>query len=365
MKRLIAFALILTLAAACLPVLAEQTEAPAEAAARFVRISVRDYGDLYAELYPGVAPITVENFLKLVNEKFYDGLTFHRIISGFMIQGGDPLGNGTGGSSQQIKGEFSANGVENALKHGRGVLSMARSSDMNSASSQFFIMHAAATHLDGQYAAFGQVLSGLWIVDKICQSTPVQDSNGTVLKEDQPVIAEIREVTREEAQAAMALEAAQGKAGSLYEDPLSNLSFMVPDGWNQTLYQTGASVFTPDSDPQKIFILRRANQWDSLRAAYKEYFAQQGLTRKDMGTTAFKKDSLIGLVSQDAAPFTEETHSGVLFYTAELTDSSGQAYTCFVGAHDAYLYLLTFGGTRSDPLFADVLQVLDNLQFAD
>ena len=113
-----------------------------------------------------------------------------------MIQGGDPLGNGTGGSENKIKGEFSANDVGNPLKHTRGVLSMARSSAYNSASSQFFIMHADATHLDGQYAAFGKVLSGMEVVDAICQNTPVTDSNGTVAKENQPVITSIRMIDK-------------------------------------------------------------------------------------------------------------------------------------------------------------------------
>ena len=119
------------------------------------------------ELYPDVAPITVENFEKLVNDGFYNGLTFHRVISGFMIQGGCPLGNGTGNSGTHIKGEFLANGVVNELKHTRGVLSMARAMDKNSASSQFFIMHEDAPHLDGQYAAFGKVVEGIEVVDEI------------------------------------------------------------------------------------------------------------------------------------------------------------------------------------------------------
>lgn len=157
----------------------------------WVEITVKDYGKIRAELYGGVAPITVQNFMKLVDEGFYNNLTFHRIISGFMIQGGDPLGNGTGGSSETIKGEFSANGVENPIAHERGVLSMARSSNPDSASSQFFIMHAAAPHLDGQYAAFGKVISGIEVVDAICEKTPVQDGNGTVAPADQPVIESI------------------------------------------------------------------------------------------------------------------------------------------------------------------------------
>jgi len=119
------------------------------------------------ELDASAAPLTVENFLSLVKEGFYDGLIFHRVIPGFMIQGGDPLGNGMGGSEKRIKGEFAANGHPNPLKHTRGVISMARSMDKNSASSQFFIMHADAPHLDGQYAAFGKVVEGMETVDEI------------------------------------------------------------------------------------------------------------------------------------------------------------------------------------------------------
>ncbi|HIU62835.1 MAG TPA: peptidylprolyl isomerase [Candidatus Caccalectryoclostridium excrementigallinarum] len=124
-------------------------------------------GDIDAELYPDVAPITVKNFTDLIKSGFYDGLTFHRVIAGFMIQGGCPKGNGTGGPGYHIKGEFAANGVKNDLKHTRGVLSMARAADPDSAGSQFFIMHEDAPHLDGQYAAFGKVVKGMETVDAI------------------------------------------------------------------------------------------------------------------------------------------------------------------------------------------------------
>lgn len=123
-----------------------------------------------AELYPDSAPITVQNFLDLIGKRFYDGLVFHRVINGFMIQGGCPLGNGTGGPGYSIKGEFRANGVDNRIKHTRGVLSMARSGNPNSAGSQFFIMHQDAPHLDGQYAAFGRVVEGMDVVDEIAQA---------------------------------------------------------------------------------------------------------------------------------------------------------------------------------------------------
>lgn len=155
------------------------------------KIVVKNYGTIALELDADVAPITVENFANLVNEGFYNGLTFHRIISGFMIQGGDPLGNGTGGSSKTIKGEFASNGVKNSISHVRGTISMARSSMPNSASSQFFIVHKDSTFLDGQYAAFGTVTSGIDVVDKICADTVVEDDNGTVAKNNQPVIEKI------------------------------------------------------------------------------------------------------------------------------------------------------------------------------
>lgn len=158
------------------------------------KIKVKDYGTIEVELDGDTAPITVANFVKLVNEKFYDGLTFHRIMSGFMIQGGDPLGNGTGGSDETIKGEFSSNGVENNISHKRGVISMARSSEPDSASSQFFIMHQDSTYLDGEYAAFGKVTKGMKVVDKICEDATPTDGNGTIEKADQPVIESIRMV---------------------------------------------------------------------------------------------------------------------------------------------------------------------------
>lgn len=132
-----------------------------------VIIEINKFGTIEVELYKDVAPITVDNFIKLVNKGFYNGLTFHRIIKGFMIQGGCPKGNGTGGPGYSIKGEFLANGVNNPLKHTRGVISMARAMDPDSAGSQFFIMHKDAPHLDGQYAAFGKVISGIEVVDAI------------------------------------------------------------------------------------------------------------------------------------------------------------------------------------------------------
>ena len=158
----------------------------------FVNMDIQNYGTIELELYPDIAPVTVDNFVSLVKSGFYDGLTFHRIIDGFMIQGGDPLGNGTGGSSKSIKGEYNANGFQNDLKHERGVISMARSPyDYNSARSQFFIVQTTYPSLDGQYASFGKVIKGIEIVDKICKETKVEDGNGTTLKENQPVITKV------------------------------------------------------------------------------------------------------------------------------------------------------------------------------
>lgn len=154
-------------------------------------IKVKNYGSIKLKLDANIAPITVSNFVGLANDGFYNGLTFHRIIKGFMIQGGDPNGDGTGGSKQTIKGEFSANGVDNPLKHTRGVISMARSQSYDSASSQFFIMHEDTSSLDGQYAAFGCAYSGMDIVDKICDDVKTEDSNGTVSKKNQSVIESI------------------------------------------------------------------------------------------------------------------------------------------------------------------------------
>ena len=163
-----------------------------------VTIEVQDYGTIKAVLYGEAAPITVANFVKLAGEGFYDGLTFHRIIDGFMIQGGDPKGNGTGGSDQTIKGEFAQNGFDNPIQHLRGVLSMARASMPDSASSHFFIRHEVSPWLDGAYAAFGCVTDGIDVVDAICQNTPVTDGNGTVAKANQPKILSVKVTERTE-----------------------------------------------------------------------------------------------------------------------------------------------------------------------
>lgn len=169
---------------------ANPAEAAAEASCTAV-IDVDGYGAITLALDASAAPLTTENFVSLAREGFYDGLTFHRIMEGFMIQGGDPSGNGTGGSEQTIKGEFRENGVENNLSHTRGAISMARSQDYDSASSQFFIVHEDSTFLDGSYAAFGYVTEGMEVVDAICADAEPIDGNGTIPPENQPVIRSV------------------------------------------------------------------------------------------------------------------------------------------------------------------------------
>lgn len=157
----------------------------------YADIEIQDYGTITVALDSAAAPETVANFVKLAEEGFYDGLTFHRIMSGFMMQGGDPNGNGTGGSEETIKGEFSANGHENNLTHRRGAISMARSQEYDSASSQFFICHKDSKFLDGQYAAFGYVTKGIEVVDAVCEAAEPTDNNGSIAADAQPVITSV------------------------------------------------------------------------------------------------------------------------------------------------------------------------------
>ena len=193
-------AMVLTLCGCGKTQTAQSTQPAAESAmaavepftkVRHAEITVKDYGTIKLELDEGTAPITVENFIKLAKDGFYDGLTFHRIMDGFMIQGGDPLGNGTGGSKDKIKGEFTSNGVNNPISHVKGVISMARANDPNSASSQFFITVADSTFLDGSYAAFGRVTEGQEVADRIAKDAKPVDNNGTIPAAAQPVIEKI------------------------------------------------------------------------------------------------------------------------------------------------------------------------------
>ena len=171
---------------------AQSADADAVNATEYADIVVKDYGTITVALDGATAPITVQNFVSLAKSGFYDGLTFHRIMDGFMIQGGDPLGNGTGGAENNIVGEFKSNGIVNNISHVRGTISMARASgDENSASSQFFIVQKDSVFLDGDYAAFGRVTSGMEVVDKICADAKPTDDNGTIKPEEQPVITSV------------------------------------------------------------------------------------------------------------------------------------------------------------------------------
>jgi len=163
-----------------------------ENATYFADIEIADYGMITIQLDQSVAPVTCANFVELAENGFYDGLTFHRIMEGFMMQGGDPSGNGTGGSDNNIVGEFKSNGIENDLSHKRGVVSMARAQDPNSASSQFFICHEDSDFLDGDYAAFGVVTEGMEVVDAVCENARPTDNNGTIPSEEQPVIVSVK-----------------------------------------------------------------------------------------------------------------------------------------------------------------------------
>ena len=208
-------------------------------------MEIADYGPIYLELDADAAPATVTNFVNLVNEGFYDGLTFHRIIEGFMMQGGDPKADGTGGSTYTVPGEFSANDYINVLTHTRGTISMARlGEDYDSATSQFFIMHQDNVDLDYYYAAFGRVISGMEIVDAICNDTPVQDANGTVLKENQPVIDCLLIINKDEA---------------VFDDPQKETP--VSDDTSEKLPKPTVSLALSKVDPTSIAGITFNDTW--------------------------------------------------------------------------------------------------------
>lgn len=208
MKKISALALALLLAlslAACepttpveyapeVPALLTQENTECLTGLHHVEIEIEDYGTISCELDADAAPVTVTNFVNLIKDGFYDGLCFHRIIPGFMIQGGSPKGDGTGSAKSKVTGEFSANGFDNPIQHTRGVISMARGTDYNSGSCQFFIVHADYPSLDGNYAAFGRVTEGMDVVDEICRRSEnwTKDGNGVVPKANRPIINEIR-----------------------------------------------------------------------------------------------------------------------------------------------------------------------------
>ncbi len=347
MKRLMT--LLTILAVLCAPVLS----VAGEETNPVVRISVAGLGDIYAELCPETAPITVENFLSLVDSGFYDGLTFHRIISGFMVQGGDPKGNGTGGSGRNIKGEFSSNGVENPLAHERGVLSMARSSAPDSASSQLFIMHDAAPHLDGGYAAFGRVLAGMAVVDAMCARTHVTDNNGTVDPADQPRMTAVARATREEAEAAAAAEKEIGRAGSVYADPCSDLRFPVPEGWNLSERGAYAAVFTGPAEGDR-FRVQTVAFWDRLGAGAQAAYEVQGRDRSWFDTSVFDRSQFAGALGIAAEDLAEEELDGVTWYT--YAASSGQLAR--IGARNGVVVILMALGPDAGEIMAAVAQSL-------
>lgn len=190
-KKLLAGLVAVVLLCAAVVLLLPTKESPSGAGGRQADIEIEDYGTITVALDEDAAPKTVENFIELAQSGFYDGLTFHRIIEGAMMQGGDPNGDGTGGAKKTIQGEFSANGFENELSHVRGAISMARFDEYDSASSQFFIVQEDSTYLDGSYAAFGYVTEGMEIVDAICAQARPIDSNGLIAPEEQPVILSI------------------------------------------------------------------------------------------------------------------------------------------------------------------------------
>ena len=197
-KRITKWVLIAVLAVAAVAVTLGVVIAGKKAAADpnnktyYADITIKGYGKIVVELDREAAPITVDNFVSLAKSGFYDGLTFHRIIKNFMMQGGDPEGTGAGGSGTDIKGEFAANGWSNPISHLRGTISMARANHPDSGSSQFFICHKDSTYLDGSYAAFGRVIEGIEIVDMICNDAVPTDNNGSIAKEDQPIIESIK-----------------------------------------------------------------------------------------------------------------------------------------------------------------------------
>ncbi len=351
MKKISALLVLLSVLLLLMP--AAPGEAP-EGEDPIVVICVRDAGDIYVRLDPEAAPVTVKNFLKLTDSGFYNGLTFHRIINGFMVQGGDPLGNGTGGADETIPGEFSQNGWENPLSHTRGVISMARSSDMDSASSQFFIMHADAPHLDGAYAAFGQVLTGMDVVDALCINAAVTDSNGSVSREDRPVITLIRRASLEEAVSAAEKAAQNGAAGGVYLDPVTSASFPVPEGFALSR-SSGTSVAF--SDGTDSFYFSSVDQWKRLGHAGQEAYAAHGFDRKAFDTSALSKDSIAS--GTDAKEVSEETHGGILWYTVTFS-MDGITARRWVGMDNGNMFVLTAGGENAIAGAVTVLESIDN-----
>lgn len=241
-------------------------------------MEVKDYGEIYIELYADNAPATVTNFVNLVNEGFYNGLTFHRIISDFMIQGGDPNGNSTGGATYTIPGEFAVNGFNNTLSHLRGTLSMARAEKPDSASSQFFIMHQDNTDLDGYYAAFGRVVSGMEVIDAICSNVPVQDDNGTVLAENQPQISIITMITKDQMPV---IETEEVKR----PEPTTEISIIYGGGVSENFPESNR--WTIDEDGETYLL---SSTEDLLSFALYEIDLTKGVTYGEENMLAYSSD---------------------------------------------------------------------------
>lgn len=312
MKRLFAVILglcMLLTACAGLAETAEAVETTAEAIEYpIVKITVANAGDIYVELRPDMAPATVANFLSLVDRGFYDGLTFHRIISGFMVQGGDPMGNGMGGSEEKIPGEFTANGFEgNTLKHVRGTISMARAADMNSASSQFFIMHDKAPHLDGNYAAFGTVLAGIGVVDRLCATVKPDDKNGSVAKAMQPVITAAVRSDRAAAEEAAAAERANGRGGNVFTDPTTGMIVTLPEGWELLQHAGFMSAFRPTAG-EGVLVISAQDIWAYSFGINAGDSTENG-NRGMFNTISMGRDLLLKSTGlSDTSAFAEEKH---------------------------------------------------------
>ena len=329
LSALLVFILVLLMSCPCV---AENTaqENPV------VVLRLEDLGDIYLEVYPSVAPVTAENFLKLVDSGFYNGLTFHRIISGFMMQGGDPNGNGTGGSSNRIRGEFSSNGFDNPLSHERGVVSMARSSDPDSASCQFFIMHENSTHLDGNYAAFGRVIAGMNVVDAVCMNAHVTDSNGTVPAEDQPRILSAERTERSEAEAAAALEAENGQAGGGFCDLATGVSFSMPEGWYLQSGYSGVYIFSDGTDTVMLSV---RNYWQPLGKSAQAQYAQAGYDRAAMTTEVFSRAGFASSVGLTEESLKELEVNGMLWLAAAAVGSEGPVQYRMGAQNGAVIFL--------------------------
>ena len=280
----------------------------------YAQIDVQDYGSIIVALNADAAPATVTNFVDLVNQGFYDGLTFHRVIEGFMMQGGDPRGNGTGGSYYNIPGEFALNGYDNPLSHVRGVISMARAAENNdSASSQFFIVHENSTHLDGYYAAFGMVIDGMDVVDAICKETAVEDDNGTVLAVNQPVITSVSIVFNEES-----ADAPLSPSANISFLPTTNTEELkVVDNW--TITEGGKSyLLYTDEELLSVAI------YETDLASGMTYDESKPLASFDnLGTGEFISVTINGTVGLPTHLLVTEEHDGAIGQYLVFCDAEG------------------------------------------